>query len=195
MKAAAPREDPVIAFATPRAWEKWLAAHHTSSRGVWMKLAKKGSGLVSITYAEAVESALVWGWIDGQKKGHDDASWLQRFTPRGKKSIWSRINRDKAMALIEAGKMKPAGLAEVDRAKVDGRWDAAYDSQGRATVPDDLAQALAANPRAGAFFAKLDSANRYAVLFRIHHAKKASTRAARIERFVAMLARHERIHP
>jgi uncharacterized protein YdeI (YjbR/CyaY-like superfamily) len=195
MKAVAPHEDPVLAFATPRAWEKWLAAHHASSRGVWVKLAKKASGLVSVTYAEAVESALIWGWIDGQKKGHDDASWLQRFTPRGQKSIWSRINRDKALALIEAGKMKPAGLAEVDRAKRDGRWDAAYDSQSHATVPDDFAQALAANPRAGAFFAKLDSANRYAVLFRIHHAKLAATRAARIERFVSMLARHEKIHP
>lgn len=188
-------EAPVIAFATARAWEKWLAAHHASSSAIWMKFAKKGSGVASVTYAEAIDVALVWGWIDGQTKAHDDAFWLQRFTPRGKRSLWSKINRDKALELIRAGKMKPAGLAEIERAKRDGRWDAAYDSPSRATVPDDLAAALAARPRAAAFFAKLDSANRYAVLFRIHHAKKAVTRAARIEKFVAMLARGEKIHP
>ncbi len=191
----AAEETPILAFATSRAWGKWLASHHASSSGIWMKLAKKDSGVPSVTYAEAIDVALVWGWIDGQKRRHDDAFWLQRFTPRGKKSIWSRINRDKALALVAAGKMKPPGLAEIERAKSDGRWDAAYDSQSRAAVPDDLAAAFDANPRAGAFFATLDSANRYAVLFRIHHAKKAETRAARVARFVAMLAKHEKIHP
>jgi uncharacterized protein YdeI (YjbR/CyaY-like superfamily) len=135
------------------------------------------------------------GWIDGQKGKLDDAWWLQRFTPRGAKSIWSKVNREKAVTLIETGNMKPPGLAEVERAKRDGRWEAAYDSQSRATVPPDLAKALAANPRAAGFFETVESYNRYAVLFRIHTAKKPETRAARIEKFVAMLARHETLHP
>ena len=139
---------PVLSFADARAWSRWLASHHASSRGVWLKIAKKGSKSESVTYAEALEVALIWGWIDGQKGKLDDAWWLQRFTPRGPKSIWSKTNREKAVALIEAGKMKPPGLAEVERAKRDGRWEAAYDSQSRATVPPDLAKALAANPRA-----------------------------------------------
>jgi len=186
---------PTVAFVDPEALGKWLARHHASSTGVWLKLAKKGSGIASITYAEVIEVALAWGWIDGQKKPFDDDWWLQKLTPRGPRSIWSKINRDKALALIKAGTMKPSGLAEVERAKRDGRWEAAYDSQSRATVPDDLAAALSANPRAKAFFATLDSGNRYAVLFRVHSAKKASTRAERIARFVEMLARHEKLHP
>lgn len=186
---------PVLSFVDARAWSRWLASHHASSRGVWLKIAKKGSKTESVTYAEALEVALIWGWIDGQKGKLDDAWWLQRFTPRGPKSIWSRINREKAVALIEAGKMKPPGLAEVERAKRDGRWETAYDSQSRATAPPDLEEALAANPRAARFFETLESHNRYAVLFRIQAAKKPETRATRIAKFVAMLARHEKLHP
>ena len=185
----------VVCFVDAAAWSTWLAAHHASSVGVWLKIAKKASRSASVSYAQALEIALAWGWIDGQKGKLDDAWWLQRFTPRGPKSIWSKVNREKAVALIETGDMKPPGLAEVERAKRDGRWEAAYDSQSRSTVPPDLAEALAANPRAAAFFETLESHNRYAVLFRIHTAKKAETRAARIERYVAMLAKHERLHP
>jgi uncharacterized protein YdeI (YjbR/CyaY-like superfamily) len=177
------------------AWSKWLASHHASSPGVWMKIAKKGSKSASVTYAEALDVALSWGWIDGQKGSLDEAWWLQKFTPRGAKSVWSKINCAKAMALIEASKMKPSGLAEVERAKRDGRWERAYDSQSRAVVPPDLAKALAANTHAARFFETLESRNRYAVLFRIHAAKKPETRAARIEKFVAMLARGEKLHP
>ena len=186
---------PIVFFEQPGAWSDWLARNHASSRGVWLKMAKKSSGIASINYQEALEVALMWGWIDGQKQSHDDTSWLQRFTPRGPKSIWSKINREKALALIAAGKMRPSGLEEVERAKKDGRWEAAYDSQSRASVPADLAAALAANPRAAEFFATLNSTNRYAVLFRIHNAKKAETRARRIETFVEMLARHEKLYP
>ena len=188
-------ELPVLSFATTRAWSTWLASHHASSRGVWLRIAKKGSNSASVTYAEALEAALAWGWIDGQKGKLDDAWWLQRFTPRGPKSIWSKVNREKAIVLMEAGNMKPSGFAEIERAKRDGRWEAAYDSQSRSTVPPDLAKALAANPRAARFFETLESYNRYAVLFRIHTAKKPETRAMRIEKFVAMLARHEKLHP
>lgn len=147
-----------------------------------------------MTYAEALDVALCNGWIDSQKKGYDDASWLQKFTPRGAKSIWSKVNREKALALIESGRMKPAGLAAVESAQRDGRWDAAYDSSSTATVPDDLQAALDGNSRAKAFFATLNSANRYAVLFRVQTARKAETRARRIEQLVGMLERHETIH-
>jgi len=187
-------ELPTLAFADPRAFSTWLAANHATSRGVWLRLAKKASGTPSVTYAEAIGVALAWGWIDGQKRLGDETSWLQKFSPRGARSTWSKINRDKATALIAAGAMQPPGLAEVERAQRDGRWDAAYDAPSRAAVPEDLAAALAANPRAAAFFARLDAANRYSVLFRIQTPKKPETRAKRIEHFVAMLARHERIH-
>jgi len=191
----ASKDLPVLRFPDALAWSKWLASRHASSRGVWLKIAKKGSKSTSVGYAEALEVALAWGWIDGQKGKLDEAWWLQRFTPRGSKSIWSKVNREKAVALIEASQMNPPGLAEVERAKRDGRWESAYDSQSRATVPPDLAKALAANPRAARFFETLESHNRYAVLFRIHAAKKPETRAARIEKFVAMLARQEKLHP
>jgi uncharacterized protein YdeI (YjbR/CyaY-like superfamily) len=185
---------PVLAFAHQRAFASWLASNHAASRGVWLKLAKKGAEVASLSYAQALEVALAWGWIDGQKKRHDGAYWLQKFTPRGRKSMWSKINREKALALLAAGEMKPAGLHEVERAQRDGRWTAAYDSPRRAVVPDDLAEALAGNARAAAFFATLDARNRYAVLFRIQSAKKAETRARRIAHFVEMLARHEVLH-
>jgi uncharacterized protein YdeI (YjbR/CyaY-like superfamily) len=190
-----PADRLTLSFADAGSWATWLAAEHGSSRGVWLKIAKRGAGEHSVTYAEAVEVSLAWGWIDGQKRPFDEAWWLQSFTPRGPRSIWSRINREKALALIAAGKMKPPGLAAVERAKGNGRWEAAYESQSRATVPPDLAAALKANPRAARFFETLESYNRYAVLFRIHAAKKPETRVKRIEQFVAMLARHEKVHP
>ncbi len=186
---------PTLSFATPRDWSAWLGSNHASSRGIWLRIAKKGTNSESVTYTEALKVALSWGWIDGQKRQLDEAWWLQRFTPRGPKSIWSKINREKVVALIEAGDMHPPGLSEVERAKRDGRWRAAYDSPSRARVPADLAKALAANPRAARFFATLESYNRYAILFRIHTAKKVLTRAQRIEKFVAMLSRHEKLHP
>ena len=199
-KASKPKEAPrgselpVLAFASPRAFSDWLAEHHASSRGVWLKLARKASGVASVTYAEAVEVALAWGWIDGQKKAGDATAWLQKFTPRAAKSVWSKVNREKARALIEAGAMRPAGLAEVERAKADGRWDAAYDPPSRATVPDDLQAALAKSPRAAAFFRTLDARNRYAVLWRVQTAKKPETREKRIADLVAKLARGEKLH-
>jgi uncharacterized protein YdeI (YjbR/CyaY-like superfamily) len=188
-------ELPVLTFAGARAWGVWLASNHASSRGVWLKIGKKASAHVSVTYAEAVERALVWGWIDGQKGAVDEAWWRQRFTPRGPRSPWSKINRAKAEALIAAGEMKPPGLAEVERARRDGRWEAAYESQSRAVVPPDLEAALKANPVAAKFFATLEAHNRYAVLYRIGSAKKLDTRAARIAKFVGMLERGEKLHP
>jgi uncharacterized protein YdeI (YjbR/CyaY-like superfamily) len=184
-----------LAFADVRAFAAWLRKNHASSTGLWLKLAKKGAGVPSVSYAEAVEVALIWGWIDGQKQARDERFWLQRFCPRGKKSLWSKINREKAEQLIAAGKMQPAGLAEVERAKSDGRWDAAYDAPSRMLVPDDFARAIAKNARAAKFFATVDATNRYAMLWRVQTAKKAETRARHIETFVAMLGRGELLHP
>jgi uncharacterized protein YdeI (YjbR/CyaY-like superfamily) len=186
---------PIVSFSEPRAWAAWLAANHASSRGVWLKLAKKGASAASITYAELVEGALAWGWIDGPKRALDAEAWLQKVTPRGTRSLWSKINRAKAEALIAAGSMAPAGMAEVERAKRDGRWEAAYDSPRGAAVPEDLEAALASNPRAAAFFPTLEARNRYAILWRIQTAKKAETRAKHIARFIEMLAKHEKVHP
>jgi uncharacterized protein YdeI (YjbR/CyaY-like superfamily) len=185
---------PMLSFATTSAWSRWLAAHHSSSRGVWLKIAKTGASSTSITYAEALDVALAWGWIDGQKGKLDEVFWLQRFTPRKAKSPWSKINRAKAEALIAAGSMEPPGLAEVERAKRDGRWEGAYDGAASSSVPADLAAAFARNARALAFFETLDGANRYAILYRVQTAKKPQTRAERIARFVAMCARRETIH-
>lgn len=187
-------ELPVVFFSDPTAWWDWLAQNHAGSRGVWLKMAKKASGITSLTYAQALDGALCWGWIDGQVRGVDEATWVQRYTPRAARSLWSKVNREKVAGLIEAGKMQPAGLREIERAKADGRWEAAYDSPSRATVPPDLAAALAGNERAAAFFATLDSRNRYAILHRIQTVKKAGTRAAKIAQFVEMLARHEKLH-
>jgi uncharacterized protein YdeI (YjbR/CyaY-like superfamily) len=186
---------PTMAFATLKAWDTWLAKHHASSRGVWLQLAKKGSGATSVTYPEALTVALTWGWIDGHKRGLDATHWLQKFTPRAPKSLWSKINRDKALALIASGAMQPAGLAEVERAQADGRWAAAYAGAKTITVPDELAAALAANPRAAAGFATLDARNRFAVLFRVRTAKRAETRARRIALLVEMLARGDTLYP
>ena len=186
---------PKIAFANQKAWEKWLNTNHLSCSGIWLQLAKKTSTTPSVTYPQAIEIALCYGWIDGQKQSHNAETWLQKFTPRGRKSIWSKINRDKALALIENGKMKPAGLAEVERAKQDGRWEQAYDSPSKAAVPTDLQRALNKNPRAKAFFATLEGRNRYAILWRVQTAKKTETRAKRIALFVEMLERGEKLHP
>ena len=187
-----PPELPVILFENPAAWAAWLEANHADAPGIWLRLATKDAPIHSISYAEALDEALCYGWIDSQKKSYDEHSWIQKFTPRGRKSLWSKVNRDKVAALGE--RMKPAGLREVERAKEDGRWDAAYDSQRNATVPDDFQAALDANPAARDFFATLNGANRYSVLFRIQTAKKPETRARRIETLVAMLARNEKIH-
>ena len=186
---------PVLAFASQAAWREWLEAEHLSSKGLWVKIAKKGSGAETVSYAEALDVALCYGWIDGQKDTFDDRWWLQRFTPRGPRSKWSKINCAKATALIEAGRMRPAGLREVERAKADGRWEAAYDSPSNLTIPQDLADALEANPEAKAFFATLDRTNRYAILYRLHDAKRPATRTQRIEKFVAMLGRGEKLYP
>jgi uncharacterized protein YdeI (YjbR/CyaY-like superfamily) len=186
---------PILQFEEPAAWARWLDEHHAASPGVWLRLAKKASGSASVTYHQALEVALCYGWIDGQKQSDDEAWWLQKFTPRGPKSIWSKINREKAETLIAHGAMRPAGLAAVEQAKRDGRWDAAYDSQRDASVSGDLQAALDQNEAAKAFFATLNSRNRYAILFRIQTAKKPETRAKRIEQFVRMLANHETLYP
>lgn len=181
-------------FRDAASWEKWLVACG-DGRGAWLKIAKKNAGASSVTYAEALDVALCHGWIDGQKKAQDATHWLQRFTPRRPRSLWSKVNRVRAEALIAAGRMQASGQAEIDRAKADGRWDAAYDSARTAAVPADLQAALHARPEAQAFFSTLNAANRYAVLWRVQTAKKAETRARRIEMLVAMLARGEKIHP
>jgi uncharacterized protein YdeI (YjbR/CyaY-like superfamily) len=184
----------ILEFPNQTAWEAWLHANHANSSGTWVRLAKKSSGARSLAYAEALESALCYGWIDAQKKAETSIAWLQRFTPRGAKSIWSKINRQKALALIDSGRMQPAGLLEIERARKDGRYEAAYDSPRTATVPADLQVALDQSPGAKAFFATLNSANRYAILFRLQTAKKPETRARRILRFIAMLENHETFH-
>ncbi len=186
---------PVLLFEDQNDWASWLAENHATSTGVWLKLAKKTAVLQSVSYEEALDAALCFGWVDSQKKSYDDTAWLQRFSRRGPKSIWSKINCQKAEGLIRAGRMKPSGLAAVESARQDGRWDAAYDSQRTAAVPADLQAELDKDEAAQAFFDTLDSPNRYAILFRIQTAKKSETRARRIEQFVQMLARHEKLHP
>jgi uncharacterized protein YdeI (YjbR/CyaY-like superfamily) len=186
---------PTLSCADLEAWESWLAERHAESPGVWLKIPKKGSGCPGISYAEALEAALCYGWIDGQKGRLDDDYWRQRFTPRRPGSRWSKINTDKAAELIEAGRMRPAGLREVELARADGRWDAAYAGQRAMTVPPDLELALAGNDGAREFFATLSGVNRYAILYRIGDAKRPQTRARRIAKYVAMLAAHETIHP
>ncbi|GHC90436.1 hypothetical protein GCM10010309_72350 [Streptomyces violaceochromogenes] len=185
----------IVAFESAEAFQAWLGENHAVSPGIWLKLRKKGPGIVALDYAQALDVALCYGWIDGQKAKLDDQWWLQRFTPRKPRSKWSKANRDKATALIEEGRMRQPGQAEIDRAKADGRWEAAYDGAKTATVPNDLAAALTADPAAAEFFETLDRQNRYAILYRLQDAKKAETRARRIEKYVAMLARGEKLHP
>jgi uncharacterized protein YdeI (YjbR/CyaY-like superfamily) len=186
---------PIVAFPSREAWAAWLDEHHTGSTGLWLALLKKGTSEPGLSYGDAVEVALCYGWIDGQAGKLDDRFWLQRFTPRRPRSIWSRVNRDRAQALIARGEMKPAGLREVERAQADGRWEAAYEPPSTMEVPDDLRQALATNSAAEAFFATLDRTNRYAILHRIHTAKKPETRTRRIATFVAMLAEGKKLYP
>jgi uncharacterized protein YdeI (YjbR/CyaY-like superfamily) len=181
-------------FASQAAWAAWLEKNHRKQDGLWLRIAKKDSGLKSVTYPEALETAICYGWIDGQKRPDSDGTWLQRFVPRRPKSIWSRINREKALALIANGRMKPPGMEVIQQAKEDGRWEAAYDSARSSKVPEDFQAALDASPKAQVFFDSLDGANRYAVLFRIQTVKKAETRARKIQDFVKMLERNERIH-
>jgi uncharacterized protein YdeI (YjbR/CyaY-like superfamily) len=188
-------ELPTIPFENKKKWTDWLAKQHDKSAGVWLKLAKKDSGILSVTYDEALDVALCYGWIDGQKKGFDDQYWLQKFTPRGPKSIWSKINTEKAERLIASGEMKPAGLKAIEAARQDGRWEAAYSSQKNISVPEDLQAVLDKNRKAKAFFMTLNSANRYAILFRITTAKKPETRLRRIQQFVEMLEKGEKLYP
>lgn len=185
----------IVAFESAETFQAWLGENHAVSSGIWLRLRKKGPGIVALDYAQALDVALCYGWIDGQKAKFDDQWWLQRFTPRKPRSKWSKVNRDKAAALIEQGRMQPPGQAEVDRAKADGRWEAAYDGAKTATVPDDLTAALTADPAAAAFFETLDRQNRYAILYRVQDAKKPETRARRIEKYVAMLAKGEKLYP
>src|SRR5689334_19867788 len=194
-KSADANAGPPLLFEDQETWLSWLRKNHATSSGVWLRIAKKGANVRSVSYLQAVDAALCFGWIDGQKKSDDESRWLQRFTPRSGKSIWSKINREKASRLIELGQMKAAGLREVERARKDGRWDRAYDSPSGATIPADFQAALDKAPKAKAFFATLDSRNRYAVLWRIQTAKKAETRAKRIQQFTEMLSRQEKIHP
>ena len=196
MPEASPRDGlPIVSFLSPDEWEEWLEDEHATSRGVWLKIARKGTGRLSVSYDEALDVALAHGWIDGQKGRYDDEHWVQRFTPRTPRSRWSKINCARAGALIAAGRMRPAGLAEVERAKADGRWEAAYDGQSTATVPEDLQRALDASPAARDFFATLSGANRYAILYRVQDAKRPDTRARRIAQFVEMLAERRTLHP
>ncbi len=181
-------------FKSAKAFEAWLKTHHASCDGLWLKIAKRGAAEPSVTYAEAVEIALCWGWIDGQKKGLDDQHFLQRFTPRRARSIWSKINVDKVAGLIEAGRMQAPGHRQIEAAKADGRWARAYDGARTSAVPDDFLAALEAEPRAKAFFATLNASNRYAILWRIQTAVKAETRSRRIAQLVEKLERGEVIH-
>ena len=182
---------PIRLFKTPAAWEKWLEANHAKSTGIWMQIAKKDSGLSSATYQEALDVALCYGWIDGQKRPLDERTWLQRFTPRGPRSIWSKINTAKADALIKAGRMRAAGLAAIESAKASGRWESAYQSWSDRDVPPELQAALDASPNAKAFFETLRGANRYGVIFRVQTAKKPETRAKRIADFIARFEKGE----
>jgi uncharacterized protein YdeI (YjbR/CyaY-like superfamily) len=190
-----PRDDlPILDFADQTAWSRWLEDQHASSKGVWLKIAKKATGIPTVTHAEALEEALCYGWIDGQRAPLDESFFLQRFTPRTKRSKWSQVNRDKVTKLIEQGRVRPAGLAQIDAAKQDGRWDAAYAPQSSQEIPEDFKHALEQNPTAYEFFKTLRGARRYSFLYRIQDAKRPETRARRIEQFVNMLARGETHH-
>jgi len=185
----------VRSFASAADWSAWLEAEYARAAGCWLKISKKTADQASVSYDEALDVALCFGWIDGQKRALDEDYWLQRFTPRKSGSRWSEINTTKAEALIAAGRMRPAGQREVDAARADGRWDAAYQGQRASTVPDDLREALDANPTAAAFFNSISSANRYAIIYRTGSVKRAETRARKIAQYVQMLAEHKTIHP
>jgi uncharacterized protein YdeI (YjbR/CyaY-like superfamily) len=186
---------PILLFDEPSAWRSWLEEHHASAPGLWLRIAKKASALRSVTYDEALDEALCWGWIDGQARSYDADSYLQRFTPRGRRSVWSRRNREHVARLVASGAMRPPGLAAVEAAQADGRWERAYDSPANAVVPEDLRAALDAAPAAATFFATLTGSNRYAILHRVQTAVRPETRARRIAKFVAMLGRGETVYP
>jgi len=184
----------VRGFKTRKEFAAWLDKNHKTSPALWVRMARKGSGIKSITYAEGVEVALCYGWIDAQKLPESETAWLQRFMPRRPRSIWSKVNREKALVLIASGQMTQAGLVEIERAKTDGRWEAAYDSQAGASVPPDFEEALERHPKAKAFFKSISAANRYAITWRLQTAKKAETRAKRMRRFIEMLEKEETLH-
>jgi uncharacterized protein YdeI (YjbR/CyaY-like superfamily) len=186
---------PIIAFPDDAEWERWLDENHASASGVWIKTAKKKTGIPTVVHAEALETAICFGWIDGQRHPYDETYYLQRFTPRKPRSRWSQVNVKKAQALIAAKRMRPAGHAQIEAAKADGRWDAAYEPQSRASVPEDFQRALDRNPTAKEFFETLTGVNRYAFLYRIQSVKRPETRQRKIEQFVAMLAEHRTLHP
>ena len=188
------RDLPVLHFSDQSTWRNWLKENHEQAHGIWLKLAKKSSGKSSVSYSEALYETLCYGWIDGQKQAYNDEYWLQKFTPRGPKSIWSKINVTKAEELIKSGVMQPSGLAAVEAAKKDGRWKAAYDSPSSASVPEDFQRALDANPKAKQFFETLNKANVYAFCWRIQTAKKPETRKPRVEKFIEMLNKGEKLH-
>jgi len=185
---------PILLFDTQQKWSTWLKENHKQPKGLWLKLAKTSSDKMSVRYAEALEEALRYGWIDGQKQAYNGEYWLQKFTPRNPKSVWSKVNVAKAEALITSGKMQPTGLAAVDLAKQDGRWNAAYDSPSTTTIPEDFQAALDANPKAKQFFETLNRANVYGFYWRIQTAKKSETRRARIEKFIEMLSQGKKLH-
>lgn len=185
---------PIISLESQEEWEQWLADNHASSDGVWLQFFKKASGKKTITYAEAIDEALCYGWIDGQSKSYDDESWLQKFTPRRARSIWSKVNIQKVERLIEAGKMKPAGLNQIEAAKLDGRWERAYDSPSNATVPEDFLRELDKDEKAKAFFETLNKTNTYAIIFRLQTAKKPETREKRMKAILEMLAKGEKFY-
>lgn len=185
---------PVLAFASAQELEAWLDREHAASDGIWIKFAKKGSGVASVTYPEAVELGLCFGWIDSLTKSLDERFYVQKFTPRRARSKWSRVNRDKVEELARQGRMRPAGLAEVERAKEDGRWEAAYASPANVEVPNDLQQALDANPKAAEFFAALSKSNRFAIVYQLEDAKKPETRERRLAKFLGMLERGEKLY-
>ena len=189
-----PGDEQVLRFTSQADFESWLERNHERSAGIWLEIAKKGAPESTVSYDEAVEAALCFGWIDGQKARGDDAVWLQRFTPRSRRSRWSRINRDKAERLLSAGRICPAGLEEIERARCDGRWDAAYQGQRTAQIPDDLRRSLDDDPVAATAFANLDARNRYAIIWRLNDAKRPETRERRLAKFVDMLRRGETIH-
>jgi uncharacterized protein YdeI (YjbR/CyaY-like superfamily) len=189
-----PSDLPILEFPDRAAWDAWLAENHDASAGVWLKVAKKGAPTATVTYAEALEEAIRYGWIDGQKRAFDEHFWLQRFTVRGPRSKWSQVNRQKATALIEQGRMHPAGLAQVQAAQEDGRWEKAYESQSSASVPPDFQQALDRHPEAKAFFATLTGARRYAFLYRLHHVSKPQARVKRIENYIELLSAGKTLH-
>lgn len=185
----------ILLFESQSAFEDWLERNAGLSPGVWLQLAKKGSGIASLSYAEAVESALCFGWIDSQKKKHDEATWIQKFSPRGAKSIWSKVNKEKVKALIESGRMTPSGMRAIENAKQNGNWDNAYEPQSAALLPEDFSAALQASTKAKTFYDTLNSRNQYAILFRLQQAKKEDTRQRRIRQFIEMLEQGEKIYP